>query len=85
MCLGVPGEVVEVMRDEDILMGRVAFGGITKRVCLEHVADVVPGDFVLVHVGFALSKIDRVEAERVFALLRELDMLDGELSEGQPA
>ena len=76
MCLGVPGEVMEIMRDDDVLMGRVAFGGITKRVCLEHVADAVVGDFVLVHVGFALSKIDRAEAERVFALLRELDMLD---------
>ncbi len=76
MCLGVPGEVKAVFREEDILMGRVAFGGITKKVCLEHVADVVPGEFVLVHVGFALSKIDRAEAERVFALLRELDMLE---------
>jgi hydrogenase expression/formation protein HypC len=76
MCLGVPGEVIEVMREDDVLMGRVAFGGITKKVCLEHVSDVVPGEFVLVHVGFALSKIDRVEAERVFALLRELDLLE---------
>jgi hydrogenase expression/formation protein HypC len=76
MCLGVPGEVIEIMHDDDVLMGRVAFGGITKRVCLEHVADAAVGDFVLVHVGFALSKIDRAEAERVFALLRELDMLD---------
>jgi hydrogenase expression/formation protein HypC len=76
MCLGVPGEVIEVMREDDVLMGRVAFGGITKKVCLEHVSDVVPGEFVLVHVGFALSKIDRAEAERVFALLRELDLLE---------
>jgi hydrogenase expression/formation protein HypC len=76
MCLGVPGEVIEVMHEDDILMGRVAFGGITKKVCLEHVSDVVPGEFVLVHVGFALSKIDRAEAERVFALLRELDLLE---------
>lgn len=76
MCLGVPGEVLDIRREDDVLMGKVAFGGITKNVCMEHVPDAVVGDFVLVHVGFALSKIDREEAARVFSLLAELDMLD---------
>jgi hydrogenase expression/formation protein HypC len=84
MCLGVPGLLVEIMREDDILMGRVAFGGITKRVCLEHVADAKPGDYVLVHVGFALQKLDELEAKRTFALLEELNMLDEIQSDETP-
>ena len=76
MCLGIPGKVIETYRDNDVLMGKVDFSGICKRVCLEHVADVRPGEYVLVHVGFALSRIDEDEAARVFALLRELDQLE---------
>jgi hydrogenase expression/formation protein HypC len=83
MCRGVPGKVVETYHEHDVLMGKVEFGGITKRVCLEHVADVHPGEYVLVHVGFALSRIDEAEAARVFALLRELNQLD-ELEEPSP-
>jgi hydrogenase expression/formation protein HypC len=68
--------VVEIARDEELLMGKVQFGGIHKRVCLAHVPDVAVGDYVLVHVGFALTRIDEAEAQRVFALLHELDQLD---------
>lgn len=81
MCLAVPGRVVEVLLDGDVLMAKVDFGGVRKRVCLEHVPDAVPGEWVVVHVGFALSRIDEEEARRVFDLLRELDQL-GELEEG---
>ena len=80
MCLGVPGKVVETFREHDVLMGKIDFGGVLKRVCLEHVPDVRPGEYVLVHVGFALSRIDEAEAARVFALLSELNQL-GELEE----
>ena len=59
MCLGIPGKVVETYREHDVLMGKVDFSGICKRVCLEHVAEVRPGDYVLVHVGFALSRSTR--------------------------
>lgn len=76
MCLGVPGKVVETYRENDILMGRVDFGGVSRQACLEHVAGVALGDYVLVHVGFALSRLDEAEAEQVFALLEELDQLD---------
>jgi hydrogenase expression/formation protein HypC len=69
MCLGIPGKVVETYRDHDLLMGKVDFGGVCKRVCLEHVPEARPGEYVLVHVGFALARIDEAEAERVFALL----------------
>ena len=76
MCLGIPGKVVETYREHGVLMGKVDFSGVAKRVCLEHTADARPGDYVLVHVGFALSRLDEEEAGRVFAFLREMDQLD---------
>ena len=76
MCLAVPGRVVETCREHELLMGRVDFGGVFKRVCLEHVPAVEIGDYVLVHVGFALARIDEAEAQRVFELLEELGQLD---------
>ena len=76
MCLGIPGKVVSTYREHDLLHGKVDFSGVSKRVCLEHVPDVRPGDFVLVHVGFALSRIDAVEARRVFDFLEGMNQLD---------
>jgi hydrogenase expression/formation protein HypC len=76
MCLGIPGKVIETYREHDILMGKVEFGGISKRVCLEHVPDVQCNDYVLVHVGFALCRIDEAEAKRVFEFLDSMDQLD---------
>ena len=76
MCLGIPGRVIETWRDHEILMGKVDFGGVLKRVCLEHVPEVQPGGYVLVHVGFALSQIDEAEAHKVFAFLEGMDQLD---------
>jgi hydrogenase expression/formation protein HypC len=76
MCLGIPGKVVDTYREHDVLMGRVAFGGVSRRVCLEHVPEVQPGEYVLVHVGFALSKIDELEAQRVFDFLDRMQQLD---------
>ena len=76
MCLGIPGRVEEIDRADELLMGKVAFGGIKKRVCLEHVPEVQVGDYVLVHVGFALSRLDEAEAQRVFEMLEEIGQLD---------
>lgn len=76
MCLGIPGRVVETYRETDVLMGKVDFSGVSKRVCLEHVPEARPGDYVLVHVGFALSRLDETEAGRVFAFLQEMNQLD---------
>ena len=76
MCLGIPGKVAETYHQHDLLMGKVDFGGVTKRVCLEHVPEVRIGDYVLVHVGFALSTIDEDEARRVFELLDGMNQLD---------
>ena len=76
MCLGIPGKVVETYHEHDVLMGKVDFGGVCKRVCLEHVPEARPGEYVLVHVGFALARIDEAEAERVFALLAGMNQLE---------
>jgi hydrogenase expression/formation protein HypC len=76
MCLGIPGQVTHTYREHDVLMGKVAFGGVSRRVCLEHVPDVQVGEYVVVHVGFALSRIDEAEARRVFELLEEMKQLD---------
>lgn len=86
MCLAIPGKVIEIAKnDEGVLMGRANFGGIVKQVCLEYTPDVAKGDYVLVHVGFALSKVDEEEAARTFQLLKDMKQL-GELEtpEGPP-
>ena len=83
MCLGIPGKVTSTYREHDVLMGKVDFSGVCKRVCLEHVPEVQPGEYVLVHVGFALSRIDEEEAGRVFAFLEGMNQLD-ELEEPPP-
>lgn len=85
MCLGIPGEVVETRLDHDLRFGKVKFAGILRDVCLECLPDVKAGDFVLVHVGFAISIIDREEAERTYRTLEELGQmadLEAELGTG---
>jgi hydrogenase expression/formation protein HypC len=68
MCLGVPGEVLSV-EEGALRTGRVAFGGIVKEVCLAYVPEAEVGDYVVVHAGFAISRLDRDAAERVFSYL----------------
>lgn len=72
MCLGIPGEVMEIHREKDLLFGKVRFGGITRTICLEYVPDAQVGEFVVVHVGFAISKIDADEAARSYEVLEEI-------------
>lgn len=83
MCLGIPGKVVDTWLEHDILMGKVDFNGVLKRVCLAHVPETIPGDYVIVHVGFALQTVDEVEARKVFAFLGGMDLLD-ELKVDEP-
>jgi hydrogenase expression/formation protein HypC len=83
MCLGIPGKVTETYREHDVLMGKVDFGGVFKRVCLEHVPESQIGDYVIVHVGFALSRIDAQEARQVFDFLEGMNDL-GDLQLGDP-
>ena len=75
MCLAVPGEILELAERDGLRFGRVAFGGITREVCLEYQRDAVIGDFVLVHVGFAIAEVDAEEAARQWQTLRELGEL----------
>lgn len=84
MCLGVPGKVLEVLPNATgMTMGRVSFGGIVKEVCLAYTPEVQEGDYVVVHVGFAISRIDEDEAHKVFEYLEEMGEL-GELEVPQP-
>ncbi|MBP2647054.1 MAG: hydrogenase assembly chaperone hypC/hupF [Gemmatimonadetes bacterium] len=77
MCLGIPGRVVEMHDDTGLPMGVVDFGGVRREVCLAYVAhDVGIGDYVVVHVGFAISKVDEEEARRSYAILKEMSQLD---------
>jgi hydrogenase expression/formation protein HypC len=76
MCLAVPGEIVAVYEREGVRFGDVRFGGVSREVCLHAVPSAVRGDFVLVHVGFAIATIDREAAERALDLHGEL--LDAE-------
>ena len=75
MCLAIPGKVIETFEQAGMFMGKVQFGGIMREACLEYVPETQIGDYVLVHVGFAISRIDEAEAERTYQALRDLDQL----------
>jgi hydrogenase expression/formation protein HypC len=73
MCLAIPGKIVDIgHREDEMIMGKVSFGGLEKEICLSYVPDAKVGDFVIVHVGFAISKIDHEEARRVFDYLEQM-------------
>ncbi len=73
MCLGIPGKIVEIYEKNDLPMGKVEFGGILKEICLAYTPEAVVGEYVLVHVGFAISRIDEAEAEETFRYLAEIE------------
>jgi hydrogenase expression/formation protein HypC len=85
MCLAIPGRVEEINAAGDLRMGRVNFGGVVKSVCLDYVPDVVVGDYTIVHVGFALSKIDEQSALETLELFRQMGALDEELESEEEA
>ena len=77
MCLGIPGRILDTRDDRGLLMGTVDFGGVKREVCLAYVArEVAVGDYVIVHVGFAISRVDEAEAGRTFEALRDMSQLD---------
>ena len=78
MCLAVPGKLISAQGEDLNRTGKVSFGGVMKEVSLAYMPEAQIGDYVIVHVGFALSKVDEAEAERVFSYLEEMDDL-GEL------
>jgi hydrogenase expression/formation protein HypC len=77
MCLAVPGRVVEIAGEGEMRMGKVDFAGVQRQACLAYVPEVRLGDYVLVHVGFAISRIDEQQAMETLATLKEI----GELGE----
>jgi hydrogenase expression/formation protein HypC len=80
MCLAIPGRVESIATEGDVCIGRVNFGGIVKRVCLDYVPETQVGDYTVVHVGFAISRIDEESAEKTLAVFRQMGMLDEELA-----
>ena len=81
MCLAVPGKIVSIDESNpDLKMAKVNFGGVSKDVCIQWLDDVNIGDYVLVHVGFALNKVDEKDAEETLRILREM----GDIEEGNP-
>lgn len=81
MCLGIPGKVIEVRDDAGLRMGRVDFGGVRKEACLSYVPEVKLGDYVIVHVGFAISQVDEEEALKTLELLEQMgDLVQQELA-----
>lgn len=83
MCLAIPGRIITIEGDDPVLRsGRVDFAGVIKHVNLSYVPDASVGDFVLVHVGFAISTVDETEARRVFEYLEQMGEL-AELGEGE--
>lgn len=90
MCLAIPGKVLEIESTSEPKMGKVSFGGINKRVCLEWIPEVQVGEYVIVHVGFAISKMDEKEALETLKIFEEIEGASDELNlsdpdEGEPA
>jgi len=83
MCLAIPGRILETYDRKGVRMARVQFGGISREACIEYVPAAKEGDYVLVHVGFALSVIDEEEAQRTYQLLEEMNQLT-ELDAAEP-
>ncbi len=76
MCLAIPGKILDAEQIGDSRVGRVQFGGVTRQAYLDWVPEAQPGDFVLVHVGFAISRIDEAEARRTYEILEQMGLLE---------
>lgn len=82
MCLAIPGRVVSIADVDDTLMAEVDFGTVRKQVCLEYIPDVEVGEYVVVHVGFAIQRLDEESALETLADFRKLGILEEELGDG---
>lgn len=72
MCLGIPGKVTAIYETDGVLMGKVDFGGVLKEVCLAYVPDIQVGEYTIIHVGFAITRLDEESAQESLALFNEL-------------
>ena len=83
MCLGVPGKIVEIHEVAGLKMGKVDFGGVYREACLEYVPEAQVGDYTVIHVGFAISRLSEEEAQASLATLQEIVNLEEELGLNQ--
>ena len=81
MCLAIPGKILSTEKRDSSRVARVQFGGIVREVCMDFVPEAVVGEYVMVHVGFAISRVDAEEAERSFELLQAIGALEEELQD----
>ncbi len=79
MCLAIPGRILDTTERNEVRHGRVNFGGVVRDVCLDFVPEAAVGDYVIVHVGFAISKVDADEAHKTYELLSKMGVLEAEL------
>lgn len=84
MCLGIPGKVMEIYEQHGTRMGKVDFDGIQKEVCLAYLPELEVGDYTIVHVGFAITKLDEESAKETLALFQEMGRLEEELHVEEP-
>lgn len=84
MCLGVPGKIVEIYETDGLRMGKVDFGGVARETCLEYVPEAQLGQYVVIHVGFAISLLSEEEAQQTLELLQEIVNLDEEKDSREP-
>ena len=84
MCLAIPGKIVEIYEDKGLRMGKLDFGGTIKKACLQYLPEVQIGDYALVHVGFALSKVDEEEAAKTYQLLEEMGEIRAQFDGADP-
>lgn len=80
MCLSIPGKITEIKQDGSLIMGMVDFGGVTREVCLDYVPEAQVGQYVLIHVGFAISLLDEDEAMERLNTIREIENFEEELN-----
>lgn len=79
MCLGIPGKILSIYEEHSTKMAKVDFGGVTREVCVEVIPEAKPGDWTIVHAGFALNILDETEAQETLNILREMVNLEEEL------
>ena len=90
MCLGVPGKIIEVYDDRGLRMCKIDFGGVVREACIETLPEAKPGDYTIIHAGFALNLLSEEDAQETLNLLRQLDAIQDEsvledtVSPGQP-
>ena len=76
MCLGIPGKITKIYKKDSLTMGIVDFGGISREVCMDYAPEAQVGQYALIHVGFAISRIDESEAQEIFSYLEQIGEAD---------